>query len=113
MLWTPKNQNPQPVNALPIYMDVNLTVEGPILRCPAGPFHQGVRVHLHLADGCSCRRAHARLRSRVRLEDAASGKVLTQIVAVRGPDGKLVKMSRKLFGVSGEDSSSRQDIAIV
>jgi hypothetical protein len=28
MLWTPKNQNPQPVNALPIYMDVNLTVGG-------------------------------------------------------------------------------------
>src|SRR5262249_2302139 len=28
MLWTPKNQNPQPVNSLPIYMDVNLTVGG-------------------------------------------------------------------------------------
>src|SRR6185295_10622821 len=25
MLWTPKNQNPPPVNSLPIYMDVNLT----------------------------------------------------------------------------------------
>ena len=28
MLWTPKNQNPRPVNSLPIYMDVNLTVGG-------------------------------------------------------------------------------------
>jgi hypothetical protein len=28
--------------------------------------------------------------------------VLTQVVAQRGPDGKLVKVSRKLFGVSGK-----------
>ena len=32
MLWMPKNQNPQPVNSLPIYMDVNLTVGGGIFR---------------------------------------------------------------------------------
>ena len=36
MLWTPKNQNPPPVNSLPIYMDVNLTVGGQQhLRCAA------------------------------------------------------------------------------
>jgi hypothetical protein len=40
--------------------------------------------------------------SRVRLEDASTGKVLTEVVAERKPDGKLVKMSRKLFGVTGE-----------
>jgi hypothetical protein len=39
--------------------------------------------------------------SRVRLEDAETGKVITQVVAERAPDGKLVKVSRKLFGVSG------------
>jgi hypothetical protein len=37
----------------------------------------------------------------VRLEDAETGKVITQVVAERAPDGKLVKVSRKLFGVSG------------
>jgi hypothetical protein len=40
--------------------------------------------------------------SRVRLEDAETGKVLTEVVATRAPDGKMVKMSRKLFGVSGK-----------
>jgi hypothetical protein len=104
MLWTPKNQNPQPVNALPIYMDVNLTVGGSNtfdvppgrstkayeFTLPVGGRLLGVGGHMHDYG------------TRVRLEDAATGKVLTQIVAERAPDGKLVQMSRKLFGVSGE-----------
>jgi hypothetical protein len=40
--------------------------------------------------------------SRVWLEDVETGKVLTQVRAERDAEGKLVKMSRKLFGVSGE-----------
>jgi hypothetical protein len=104
MLWTPKNQNPPPVNALPIYMDVNLTVGGSNtfdvppgrstkayeFTLPVGGRLLGVGGHMHDYG------------SRVRLEDAATGKVLTQVVAERGPDGKLVKMSRKLFGVTGD-----------
>jgi len=38
----------------------------------------------------------------VRLEDVATGKVLTQLSSVRLPDGKIKSMGRKLFGVSGE-----------
>ena len=38
----------------------------------------------------------------MRLEDAETGKVLTQVKADRDAQGKLVKVSRKLFGVSGE-----------
>jgi hypothetical protein len=103
MLWTPKNQNPPPVNALPIYMDVNLTVGGSNtfdvppghstksyeFTLPVGGRLLGVGGHMHDYG------------SRVRLEDAETGKVLTQVVAKRSPDGKLVKMSRELFGVSG------------
>jgi hypothetical protein len=40
--------------------------------------------------------------TRVWLEDVQSGKVLTQVKAERDPEGKLVKVSRKLFGVSGD-----------
>jgi hypothetical protein len=104
MLWTPKNQNPQPVNALPIYMDVNLTVGGSNtfdvppgrstkvheFTLPVGGRLLGVGGHMHDYG------------TRVRLEDAVTGKVLTQVVAERAPDGKLIKVSRKLFGVSGE-----------
>jgi hypothetical protein len=104
LLWTPKNQNPPPVNALPIYMDVNLTVGGTNtfdvppgkstkafeFSLPTGGRLLGVGGHMHDYG------------SRVRLEDARTGKVLTQVVAQRAPDGKLVKVSRKLFGVSGQ-----------
>jgi hypothetical protein len=103
MLWTPKNQNPPPVNALPIYMDVNLTVGGTNtfdvppgksskayeFILPTGGRLLGVGGHMHDYG------------TRVRLEDAESGKLLTEVVATRDASGKLVKVSRKLFGVSG------------
>jgi hypothetical protein len=104
LLWTPKNQNPPPVNALPIYMDVNLTVGGTNtfdvppgkstkayeFTLPTGGRLLGVGGHMHDYG------------SRVRLEDAETGKVLTQVTAERAPDGKLIKVTRKLFGVSGK-----------
>jgi hypothetical protein len=104
LLWTPKNQNPPPVNALPIYMDVNLTVGGTNtfdvppgksskayeFTLPTGGRLLGVGGHMHDYG------------TRVRLEDAETGKVLTEVVADRTPEGKLVRVSRKLFGVSGK-----------
>jgi hypothetical protein len=104
MLWTPKNQNPQPVNALPIYMDVNLTVGGTNtfdvppgksskayeFTLPTGGRLLGVGGHMHDYG------------TRVRLEDGETGKVLTQVTAERTPEGKLIRVSRKLFGVSGK-----------
>jgi hypothetical protein len=104
MLWTPKNQNPPPVNALPIYMDVNLTVGGLNtfdvppgkssksyeFTLPVGGRLLGVGGHLHDYG------------SGVRLEDVETGKVLARVEAERDSVGKLVKVSRKLFGVSGK-----------
>jgi hypothetical protein len=104
MLWTPKNQNPPPVNALPIYMDVNLTVGGQNtfdvppgkstkayqFTLPVGGRLLGVGGHMHDYG------------TRVWLEDVQSGKVLTQVKAKLDSAGKLVKVSRKLFGVSGD-----------
>jgi hypothetical protein len=104
MLWTPQNQNPPPVNSLPIYMDVNLTVGGSntfdvppgkssksfVFSLPVGGRLLGVGGHMHDYG------------VRVRLEDVESGKVLTSVEATRDSAGKLEKMSRRLFGVSGE-----------
>lgn len=104
MLWTPRNQNPPPVNALPIYMDVNLTVGGSNtfdvppgksekaheFILPVGGRLLGIGGHLHDYG------------VRVRLEDAETGKVLTMVEATRDSAGKVTKVSRRLFGVSGE-----------
>jgi hypothetical protein len=104
MLWTPRNQNPRPVNSMPLYMDVNLTVGGSNtfdvppgksskayeFSLPVGGRLLGVGGHMH-DYGVD-----------VKLEDAASGKVLAKVTATRDAKGKVSKMSRKLFGVSGE-----------
>jgi hypothetical protein len=104
MLWTPKNQNPRPVNSMPLYMDVNLTVGGSNtfdvppgksskayeFSLPVGGRLLGVGGHMH-DYGVD-----------VRLEDAESGKTLAKVTATRDARGKVSKMSRKLFGVSGD-----------
>jgi hypothetical protein len=104
MLWTPKNQNPPPVNALPIYMDVNLTVGGTnTFDVPPGKSRKAHEFTLPVGGRLLAVGGHMHdYGSRVRLEDAESGKVLTQVVAERDAQGKLMKVSRKLFGVSGK-----------
>ena len=104
LAYSPTNLTPRPRDALPIYMDVNLTVGGdnefdvpPGRSEKAWEFTPSVGGHIlgvggHLHDyGVS-----------VRLEDAETGKVLTRIDATRAPDGKIQKIGRRLFGVSGE-----------
>lgn len=102
--YSPTNLNPRPLNTLPLYMDVNLTVgKGNEFDVPAGRSEKswefspevggrllGVSGHLH-DYGVG-----------VRLEDAETGKVLTRVDAVRKPGGKIQKMDRKLFGVVGQ-----------
>jgi len=104
MLWTPTNQNPRPVNSLPIYMDVNLTVGGSDtydvppgrstksyeFTLPVGGRLLGVGGHLH-DYGVG-----------VRLEDAETGKVISSVKATRDADGKVSKVSRRLYGLTGE-----------
>lgn len=104
MEWMPRNQNPRPVDVLPLYMDVNLTVGGANeFDIPPGRFEKaytfrvptegrllGVSGHLH------------QYGKEVRLEDAESGRVLARVRSVQRPDGSVRKMERHLFGVSGE-----------
>jgi len=111
MLWTPKNQNPQPVNSMPIYMDVNLTVGGSNtfdvppgksskayeFTLPVGGRLLGVGGHMH-DYGVD-----------VRLEDAETGKVLASVKTTRDAEGKVTKVSRKLFGVSGDGLKLKAD----
>jgi len=104
MMWTPTNQNPRPVTSLPLYMDVNLTVGGSNtfdvppgrsekaheFTLPVGGRLLGVGGHLHDYG------------SLVKLIDAESGKEIARVTAKRDSSGKVLGVSRKLFGVSGE-----------
>lgn len=109
--YSPTNLNPRPLAALPIYMDVNLTVgKGNEYDVPSGRSEKsweftpavggrilGVSGHLH------------DLGVQVRLEDVQSGRVLATVAAKRGPDGKVTGVERKLFGVSGAGIRLRAD----
>ncbi len=104
LAYSPPNLNPRPLDALPIYMDVNLTVgKGNTFDIPAGRSEKsweftppvsgrllGVGGHMH-DYGVA-----------VRLEDAETGKTLSQITTTRTPDGKVTRIGRRLFGVTGQ-----------
>lgn len=108
--YSPPNLNPRPVEALPIYMDVNLTVGGSnsfdILpgrtekawefTMPLGGRLLGFGGHLH------------DFGTMVRLEDVASGRVLAVVRATRTRDGKVTKVSRGLPGVRGDGIPLRE-----
>jgi len=102
--YSPKNINPRPVEVLPLYMDVNLTVGGTnTYDLPPGRSEKswdfdfplngrllGYGGHLH-DHGLG-----------VRLVDLTSNKVVAQVRAERDQTGKVTGVSRSLPGVRGE-----------
>ena len=104
LLWTPRNQNPRPVNSMPIYMDVNLTVGGSnTFNAPPGRSSKAFEFTLPVSGRLLAIGGHMHdFGVRVLLQDAESGKEVTEVVSTRTAEGKIVKMSRKLFGVTGD-----------
>lgn len=103
MQWVPRNQLPRPVDVLPMYFDVNLTVGGANeFDVPPGRSEKAyeftVPVEGHILGVSGHLHDYGR---EVRLEDAESGKVLTRIAARTRPDGSVRGMERHLFGVTG------------
>lgn len=104
MPYLPANQNPRPKAALPIYMDVNLTVGGSnsfdvppgqsehshVFTLPVTGRLLGVGGHMHDYG------------QEVRLEDAETGKVITRVKAELDDSGHIVGVGRNLFAVRGE-----------
>jgi hypothetical protein len=104
MVWLPHNQNPRPVDVLPLYFDVNLTVGGANeFDVPPGRSEKSFEFTVPAEGRILGASGHLHDYGReVRLEDAESGKVLTRVTARTRPDGTLKGMERHLFGVSGE-----------
>jgi len=104
MLWTPTNQNPRPVSSMPIYMDVNLTVGGSnMFDAPPGVSTKAYEFTLPVSGRLLGVGGHLHdYGSTVQLEDAQTGKELARVTAQRDSAGRVRKVSRKLFAVSGE-----------
>jgi hypothetical protein len=102
--YSPRNQNPRPIEVLPLYMDVNLTVGGSnTFDVPPGRSEKshdfvfpldgrllGYGGHLH-DYGVG-----------VRLIDTQTGKVVAQVHSQRHKDGTIIGVSRSLPGVRGQ-----------
>jgi hypothetical protein len=103
MLYTPTNQNPRPVDALPIYLDVNLTVGGDdVFDLPPGRTTKSHDFVLPVGGRLLAAGGHLHDYGRsVRLIDVASGRTLVQLDAVRDAQGEVLDIPRKLFGVRG------------
>jgi hypothetical protein len=101
--WMPRNQVPQPLSVLPLYMDANLTV-GVSNSFDVPPGHSekswtfvmpvsgrllGVGGHLH------------DFGTALRLEEVAGGRTLAVLRAHRDSAGRVLGLDRKLFGVRG------------
>jgi hypothetical protein len=104
MLWMPRNQMPRPLDVFPFYADVNLRVGGPNeFDIPPGHSVKTWEFTLPVDGRLIGAGGHMHdYGTEVRLEDVASGRVLTRVKAVRRPDGSLQKIERHLFGVWGE-----------
>ncbi|HEU4697965.1 MAG TPA: hypothetical protein VFS40_02205 [Gemmatimonadales bacterium] len=104
MLWMPKNQAPRPVNALPLYMDVNLTVGGTnTYDVPPGHSEKSWEFTMPINGKILGLGGHMHdYGAWVKLVDAENGKELARVTAKRTKEGKILGVSRKLFGVSGE-----------
>src|SRR5205807_491889 len=99
--WIAGNQQPRPTLAMPFWLDVNLHIGGSdAFDVPPGgctrtyAFTLPVSGHLLAASG----HLHE-FGSSIRLEDAETGAGIVRVVARRDPNGTVLSVSRKLFGI--------------
>jgi hypothetical protein len=102
--FSPPNLNPRPLDALPLYMDVNLTVgKSNSFDVPAGKSEKGWEFTMPVDGRLLGYSGHLHdYGTGVRLEDVVTGKVLATVKATLAPDGKITKISRALPGVGGD-----------
>lgn len=102
--YSPRNQNPRPVEVLPLYMDVNLTVGGTnTFDVPPGRSEKAWEFDFPLDGRLLGYGGHMHdYGVGVRLVDIQTGKVIAQVHSERDKAGKVLSVSRSLPGVKGE-----------
>lgn len=108
--YSPKNINPRPVEVLPLYMDVNLTVGGSnVYDVPPGKSTKSWDFDFPINGRLLGYGGHMHdYGIGVKLIDLTSNKVVAQVKATRDKDGKVTGVSRSLPGVSGSGVRLRQ-----
>ncbi len=103
MLYSPSNQNPRPIDVLPLYMDVNLTVGGSnVYDLPPGRSERSYAFTLPVGGRILGYGGHLHDYGRVvRLEDVGSRRTLARVTARRDSAGHVQDVSRSLPGVRG------------
>lgn len=101
--YTPANLRPEPVNVMPLYMDVNLTVGGTnTFDVPPGRSEKSYEFVVPVSGRIIGYSGHLHdYGIEVRLEDAESGKRLARVEARRGEGGRVLGVSRSLPGIRG------------
>lgn len=110
--FSPPNLNPRPIDALPFYADVNLTVGGEdAFDVPPGHSERSFEFTVPTSGRLLAFGGHMHdYGTLVRLEDVASGKVIAQVNATRTPQGMVTGVSRSLPGVAGKGISLKTGI---
>jgi len=109
--WVSPRQVPKPVTALPFLVDVNFVFGGAnSYAIPPGRSTRTYEFSVPLAGHLLAAGGHLHdYGAGLRLEDAQSGKTLVRIRPKRAPDGRVLGMSRQLFGVRGRGPKLRPD----
>ena len=109
--WISPRQVPKPVTALPFLVDVNFVYGGAnSYAIPPGRSTRTYEFSVPLAGHLLAAGGHLHdFGASLRLEDTRSGKTLVRIRPKRAPDGRVLGMSRQLFGVRGQGPKLRPD----
>jgi len=101
--WSPKNLAPRPQDVLPLYMDVSYARETDSYDLPAGKSSKSYEFTMPIGGRLLAVGGHAHdYATFVSLEEVESGKTIILLKAETDPQGILLKMPRKYYGVRGD-----------
>jgi len=109
--WISPRQVPKPVVALPFLVDVNFVFGGPnAYSVPPGRSARTYEFSVPLSGRLLAAGGHLHDHGvTLRIEDTRSGKTVVRIRSKRDADGRVVGMSRQLFGTHGRGPRLRPD----
>lgn len=109
--YSPSNLHPRPVDVMPLYMDVNLTVGGTnTFDVPAGRSEKAYDFTLPVGGRIVAYSGHLHdYGVKVRLLDLESGKELARVNATRSREGRVSGVSRSLPGIRGRGIRLKPD----